>query len=138
MKVEGPGKTSGAKGVSKTGPKKSGDGAFDAMIGETEEAAQTAATARPSAVGALDALLALQGAGDEEARKKAKKRGLDILDQLDKIKIGLLTGEIPRSTLQQLSQIIASHREEIMDPKLVEILDEIDLRAQIELAKLEL
>ena len=50
------------------------------------------------------------------------------LDQLDKIKIGLLTGELPKSTLQQLSHMIATHRDQGLDPKLAEILDEIDER----------
>ena len=59
-----------------------------------------------------------------------------MLDQLDKVKVGLLTGELPRSTLQQLAQTIATHRDQTLDPKLAEILDEIDLRAQVELAKL--
>ena len=35
-----------------------------------------------------------------------------------------------------LSQVVQSRREEVDDPRLVEILDEIDLRAQVELAKL--
>jgi hypothetical protein len=142
MKVEGPNKPSGVKGASKAGAKKDGaDGAFDAMLDETGGADAPAPPSRAASVGALDALLALQGADSalsEEAAKKAKKRATDLLDLLDKIRAGLLSGELPQGTLQQLAQTIASQREKAVDPRLVEILDEIDLRAQVELAKLGL
>lgn len=136
MKIEGPNKAGGTKGVSKSGAKKTGDGAFDSMVDETEEAAPQAAVSRPSAIGALDTLLALQGVGDSTSERKAKKRASDLLDQLDNLRIGLLTGDISKSAIQHLAQTIATHRDQVMDPKLAEILDEIDLRAQIELAKL--
>jgi hypothetical protein len=139
MKIEGPGKTSGAKGASKAGPKKTGDDAFGSMVNDTEETATSSSVSRPTSIGALDALLTLQEAESgtsEEAAKKARKRASDLLDHLDKVRVGLLTGELPKSTLQQLAQTIASHRDQVVDPQLAEILDEIDLRAQVELAKL--
>jgi hypothetical protein len=142
MKVEGPHKPSGVKGAAKAGTKKDGaDGAFGAMLDETGGADTSAPAARTASVGALDALLALQAAESgisEEANKKAKKRAADLLDHLDKIRAGLLSGELPQSTLQQLAQAIAAQREKGIDPRLAEILDEIDLRAQVELAKLGL
>lgn len=142
MKIEGPNKTSGSKGPSKTGAKKgAGGGEFDSMIGDTEETASQSPAARTSSVSSLGALLSLQeadGSTSEEAKKRAKKRGIALLDHLDQIRIGLLTGELKKSTIQQLAQTIATHRDStIMDPKLTAVLDEIDLRAQVELAKLE-
>jgi hypothetical protein len=138
MKIEGPGKTTGPKGASKADAKKTGDGTFGAMVSDADESAASAPVSRPAPVNTLDTLLALQAAegSSEEASKRARKRASDLLDHLDKVKIGLLTGELPRGTLQQLSQTISTHRSQIMDPKLTEILDEIDLRAQVELAKL--
>ena len=139
MKIDGPNKASSPKGVSKASPKKTGDAGFDAMIGDTEETEAQAPVGRPTAVGALDALLSLQEADSgtsEEATKKARKRASDLLDHLDQVRVGLLTGELPKSTLQQLAQTITTHRDQVVDPKLAEILDEIDLRAQVELAKL--
>ncbi|HPF78465.1 MAG TPA: flagellar assembly protein FliX [Alphaproteobacteria bacterium] len=35
-----------------------------------------------------------------------------------------------------MADVVASHREKINDPKLTALLDEIDLRAQIEIAKM--
>lgn len=138
MKIDGSNKTSGSRGISKTGAKK-GVGGFDALLDETAETEARPAPARTAAVGALESLLALQGAEDstsEEATRKAKKRAADLLDHLDRVRVGLLDGHMPESALQQLTQMIAGRRESVLDPKLAEILDEIDLRAQVELAKL--
>jgi hypothetical protein len=88
--------------------------------------------------GSLDALLSLQVAGDgtsEEATRKAKHRASLLLAKLEHIRLGILAGGIPKSSLQQLSTMVSQHRAEVMDPVLGEILDEIDLRAQVELAK---
>jgi len=137
MKIDGPNKTTGPKGTSKASPKKTGDDAFGSMVDDTEETGAASSVSRPASIGALDALLALQEADDStEGVKKARKRASDLLDQLDQVRVGLLTGELPKSTLQQLAQTISSHRDQVIDPKLAEILDEIDLRAQVELAKL--
>jgi hypothetical protein len=137
MKIEGPGKTTGPKGTSKASPKKTGDDAFGSMVDDTEETGTASSVSRPATISSLDALLAFQEVDDSnEGAKKARRRAADLLDELDQVRVGLLTGELPKSTLQQLAQTISSHRDQVIDPKLAEILDEIDLRAQVELAKL--
>ena len=139
MKIEGPGKAGGVRGTSKTDSKnKAGGSAFSGLIGDAEEAGTAASVRGPSSIAQLDALLSLQEAGafdSEEARQKAKKRAALLLDQLDQIRMGLLSGGIPKSSLEQLSRMVSQHRDSIMDPALQEILDDIDLRAQVELAK---
>ncbi len=139
MKIEGPGKSSGTKGVSKTGAKKSsGDASFSGLVDDTEETAGQKPVSGVMSVGQLDALLSLQESTDsasEEAMKKAKQRASLLLDHLDQVRIGILTGGIPIAALQQLTRIVGQHRDKIMDPKLAEILDEVDLRVQVELAK---
>ena len=140
MKVENPSKASGVKGVSKTAAKKgSGDGAFEALVSAVEETEAAVPVLRPAAVGALDVLLALAAADSgisKEATRKAKKRAADLLELLEQMRAGLLDGELPASAIRQLSQIIATHRDSAIDPRLAEILDAIDLWAQVELAKL--
>lgn len=139
MKVDGPNKTSGTKGVSKTGAKKAtGDTSFSGMVDDTDEAAGQKPVSGAMSVGQLDALLSLQEMGDstsEESAKKAKHRANLLLDHLDQVRVGLLTGGVPRAALQQLTTLINQHRDKVQDPRLAEILDEIDLRAQVELAK---
>lgn len=139
MKVEGPGKASGAKGVSKTGAKKgAGDASFSGMIDSTDETEEQKPVSGAMSVGQLDALLSLQESGggtSEEARKRAKQRASLLLDHLDQVRIGILQGGIPVAALQQLTNLVGQHREKIMDPRLAEVLDDIDLRVQVELAK---
>ncbi len=139
MKVEGPSKSSSAKGVSKTGAKPgAGGSSFSGMIEDTADIAEAKPAAGSMSIQGIDALLSLQQADDgtsPEARRRAKERGNALLDQLDKIRIGLLTGSISPVTLENLSRMIDSHRETIGDPQLADIISEIDLRVQVELAK---
>jgi hypothetical protein len=84
----------------------------------------------------VDALLALQGAGDfTEARKQATDRAFSLLDLLDDLKIALLEGALPRATLVRLMDTLQSQRDQTHDPQLEAALDEVELRAAVELAK---
>lgn len=69
-------------------------------------------------------------------RTKVIEWGENILDNLDAIRHGLLTGGIPNHQLQNLSQLLRRQKANTLDPKLKEIIDEIELRASVELAKL--
>jgi hypothetical protein len=86
----------------------------------------------------LDALLAMQSVDmTVERRKKAMQRGRQILDLLDAMKLGVLDGSLAPAALEGLSAAVGTAREATDDPKLEGILDEIELRAQVELAKLQ-
>jgi hypothetical protein len=50
----------------------------------------------------------------------------------------LLAGGIPRATLNRLANAVTRRRESFADPHLQSVLDEIELRAHVELAKLEM
>ncbi len=56
---------------------------------------------------------------------------------LDEVRDGLLAGGIPRGTLNRLATAVSRRQEGFADPKLQGVLDEIELRAWVELAKLE-
>lgn len=139
MKIDGPNKTSGPKGPSKTGGAKStGSTAFSGLIDDTEETSGASGSSGASSITRLDALLSLQEMGDstsEEATKRAKKRGLQLLDELDVLRMGILTGTVTQGQLNQLGHMLQTHRDKVMDPLLGSVLDEIDLRVQVELAK---
>ena len=47
-------------------------------------------------------------------------------------------GQIPKSNLEELSKILILARENSIDSNLLEIIEDIELRAKIELAKLEI
>ena len=92
-----------------------------------------------SAVGVSSVLLGAQEISEEEIRrKKAIKKGRFTLDALEGLRDALLMGALPISTLRNLEKIIAEERETTQNPALNAILDEIELRAAVELAKLEM
>ena len=97
------------------------------------------ATARPAASVApttsLDALLALQAVEDPLLKKKKLvRRGLNLLDTLEDIRADLLVGQLGEGRLNQLMAIIGQAREG-NEPGLDGLLDDIELRARVELAK---
>ena len=139
MKVEGPNKTGGVKGPNKTSGKSPAGGAsFSGLLEGPDEVEGKGGVAGAAPVAPLDALLALQGmdgVNNEENTRRAKKRGIDMLDVLDQVRIDLLGGGVPQARLDNLQRLINSQRDEVMDPQLRSVLDEIELRVQVELAK---
>ena len=137
MKIQGPGKT---QGPSKS-KKKDKAGESDASFGDfmAKDAGSTGATQNTQSIAHVDALLAVQGAEDPMAgasKKRMRKRANTILDELDKIRTAMLGGTLTVGHMIDIADVVASHREKIMDPVLTDIMDEIDLRAQVELAKM--
>ena len=107
--------------------------------GLLEGAGESASAQGTSPAMSVDGLLAVQEA-DPDGRghgKQGVERGADFLARLERIRDGLLMGVIPESELRALASSIAATRERTFtDPRLGEILDEIELRARVELAKL--
>ena len=60
-----------------------------------------------------------------------------MLDLLDDVHVGLLDGSIPAGRLIALANSVRGKRDEVGDPRLAEVLDEIELRAAVEVAKLQ-
>ena len=101
--------------------------------------ARPQAVAAPGPLTALDSILTLQGMDDSlSGRSKGLAHGEQLLDMLDQVRDGLLAGGIPRSTLNRLAVAVGRRHESFADPKLQSVLDEIELRAHVELAKLEM
>ena len=100
--------------------------------------ARTAPTGGASAVGSLDALIALQEVDSPlERRRRAIHRAGRLLDALDKLKLALLDGEPSAADLQRLAATVREQRDNTGDPGLQALLDQIETRAAVELAKLE-
>lgn len=86
----------------------------------------------------VDALLAMQEVGDateEKARGQASRYGEDLLNRLNVIQDALLVGAIPKDKLMDMAHKLRSGRVKIQDPRLNDILDEIELRVEVEIAK---
>ena len=90
-----------------------------------------------NAAPAVDALLSIQEFSDSKTgqNRNAQNRAELILERLEEIRTGLLVGGIPRSQLSELAQAVRKDRESYIDPLLAEVLDDIELRAMVELAK---
>ncbi len=141
MKVSGPGNSAGPSQIRKTGKtdKAATDGFAKELGGGPETVEGPAAVDAPAAVANVDALLAAQAVGgdvEEDVRKRMLRRGEDILDRLDELRHALLVGVVPKDRLIQLAQMVRARRDKVADPRLAAVLDEIELRAEVELAKL--
>ena len=139
MKVEGPNGPRPGPAVRRTGNSGAESTGFAKLLdGETEATGETPAIRAIAPVSSVDALLAVQEVGEEEGRRRqARRRGEKLLDELDEVRHGLLLGSLSETRLEALVGLIQSERPGINDPGLSEVLDEIDLRAQVELAKLQ-
>ena len=103
---------------------------------ETKPAAGQA-VAGPASAGALDALLAVQEAESAlDRRNRARRRAGSLIDGLDQIREGLLTGQVSPQRLESLAAMVSQGRDTVDDPQLSEILDEVEMRVHVELAKL--
>jgi hypothetical protein len=135
MKVYGP---AGAASVGAGGAKRPVAGGFSlAGMGEARDASAASAAGSVSAT-TLDALIALQGAPDAlDRRRRAVRRAGGLLDVLDEVKLALLDGTGAAGSLERLRTAVREQREATDDPRLEGVLDEIETRAAVELAKQE-
>jgi hypothetical protein len=131
-----PSKLEQKKRVSSTG-----NTAFSSLLDETDAASATATAetiATPAAVSGATTWLGLQEVSEEElARKRSLKQGKSMIDALDKLRDGLLRGTLSHSTIRELERTANEQRATATDPKLIQILDDIELRIAVELAKIE-
>lgn len=119
------------------------DGKTDSASGAKFAAAlageqPAAAPAGAAPLSQVDALLTAQEVPDPlTGRRRAMQRGNSLLDRLEDLRLGLLAGVLPRERLAELAELARSARETVADPGLSAVLDEIDLRVAVELAKLD-
>jgi hypothetical protein len=137
MKITGPNRLNGADAAS--GARRPVQGGF-VVSGQQEGA--PAALSRGlgvSNVGSVDALLALQEVADEPGgpRRRAVKRAGRLLDILDQLKLSLLQGEPGVADVQRLAAAVREERAATGDPGLESVLDQIETRAAVELAKVQ-
>jgi len=135
MEIKGPGRvdTSGVRRVARATSQSTS--AFAVSEAEQHHAQTVSA---PNTIAAVDSILMLQGIDDSTSgRSRGLAHGEQLLDMLDQIRDGLLGGGIPRATLTRLASTLGKRQDNFVDPKLQNVLDEIELRARVELAKLE-
>jgi hypothetical protein len=137
MRVTGPSSTSSASSARRAGPKRANG---FAATEETDETRSAAGLTGATGVGSLEALLALQGAEADPDTEvtvsgRAARRAGGILDALDALKLALLEGRALNGRLGELAAAAARAREATGDDRLEAILNEVETRAAVELAK---
>lgn len=135
-RVEGPGSVRSTAPAKKAGKAGSASSTNFSQHMQEENVGAAGAVSGMGSVSSVGALIGLQEVGDATERAaKGKKRGTLLLSQLDELRLALLSGTISKDQLMRLAAMVQSQRDEIDDPGLVQILEDIDLRVRVELAK---
>ena len=109
----------------------------DGFSVEQQGSASPAATTGLRSIGGIEVLIALQGVEEPgERRRRAIARGRGALDILDELKISLLAGGIDGNTVPRLKAAVSGLKDDTGDPGLDAVLAEIDLRVEVEIAKM--
>ena len=133
MRIVAPNSTALAREAQ--GAKRANSGTFHLDAGDAAKPQGAVPTLRT--VGGIDALVALQGFDDPaERRRRAAGKGRAALDVLDQIKLGLLAGTLDPSNLNRLRVAAEQLKDRTGEPGLDEVLSEIELRVEVELAKM--
>lgn len=119
--------------------KKNSGGADFASFLKTSNQTQANPVAGMTNVSSLDAIFATQmvdGSEEKERRKKLLQRGKTLLEKLDDIRSALLNGYIAKDKLIEIAQLVNEQKTICQDERLLDIIAEIELRVEVELAKL--
>ncbi len=112
-------------------------GAFAKTLAVGSEAPPASTVSGGAALGPVDALLALQEVSEDPGgRRRGRRRGEELLNYLDDLRLGLLSGSLSLSAVERLAAVVEAKRGQVDDPRLAQVLDEIEVRAAVELAKL--
>ncbi len=137
MKITGPGQIQ-SKTIKKTAAKQSTSGTqFSSQVSDAAPASTAHGVSGAGPIAPIDSLLALQEVPDStDGRSKGRARAEEMLDLLEDIRKGILLGAIPVPNLKNLAHLARNQQNKTDDPHLNEVLLEIELRAEVELAKL--
>ncbi|MES2729287.1 MAG: flagellar assembly protein FliX [Pseudomonadota bacterium] len=140
MKITGPGATDKTTATRRSqGAGKAGAAGFSDLLGGAEDVSEAAPSAATHAIANIDSLLAAQASddpADRASRGRMMGRADNVLDALEGVRRSILAGTLTVGQVVDIADVVASHREKIADPQLTALLDEVDLRAQIEIAKM--
>lgn len=128
-----------SKDISTSKVKKSTSGSdFSSYLNETFKSGD-APVSGTSNISVADAIFATQMVGgleEKEIRKKLVKRGLSLLDKLEDIRDAILLGHVSKDKLIDISRFVKERNVDTTDDKLKAIMSELELRVEVELAKL--
>ncbi|MGH7088745.1 MAG: flagellar assembly protein FliX [Stellaceae bacterium] len=113
----------------------SADRPFTAEL--SNEPAARASVGAAAALSTVEGLLSVQEVDDGSGRRRRMlRRGERLLDALDELRHAMLVGGLPREQVIGLRRLAAEAAGTTDDPRLQELIAEIELRVVVELAKL--
>ena len=117
----------------------SGSDAFSSImdvLGAGSAAASSGAAVSEVAMSSMDMILSVQGVPSDLTERQRHMRNAELtLDALDALRNGLLMGEVPSYLLHDIERRMSDMRAHTSDPDLIDVLEDIELRAAVELAK---
>jgi hypothetical protein len=129
---------SGITPTTTTSTRKSGGTGTGFRLESEVSSARSSSVSSASAIQNTEALLALQEEETPQQRKRRfVKRGRDLLDELDQLKAKLLAGHVTNADLKRLSNLLAQRIENVEQPEMTDLMRHIELRAHVEIAKLQ-
>lgn len=139
MKVTEHNPLKGYAGIKKKIGVSAGSSSFSDVLSAAEAATDTAGeVSAATASAAVTGLFSLQEVSEEEyQRKKLVQQGHTLLNSLEALRHALLMGQVPVEVLKTLESRLKQQRAMTFDPALHAIMDDIELRAAVELAKWE-
>jgi len=141
IKIVGGGNISGTGDIKKKIKAGAASGNFGSILSSAiaDETSGAGAAGATSPVAGVNPFLAIQQISDEETNRQTTiKYGNDLLDGLSSLREQLLIGEISANSLQNIKQRVANKdRSTFTDPNLKSIIEEIETRVEVEIAKLE-
>ncbi len=129
--------TSTSKKKKTSNAPKTGEGSFSSLVDKAAGAGETSAASSVDGVSGV-APRVFDGAVGDDVPRDARGRGNYLLEKLDDLQKDILTGD-PTVALEKIRhalEVEAIDRDEL-PPKLRDLVDEIDMRASIEIAKVE-
>ena len=137
MLVQGPGTLRSTSALRRT-PMRAADAGLGLVAVPSEEPPTAPAAARLATLAAMGAVLAAQEhADDDRSRRRALRRGGRLLDRLDELRLSLLEGQPTTALRRDLETVLREAGETSGAGGLAGVVREIELRAAVELAKLE-
>lgn len=107
------------------------------IVGGGDQSAGLSGTGGAGSINNIGALLASQVVdGPAAKREGAVRHGSDMLDVLDQLKVGLLSGRVSPQMINRLRTLVAEKGRFAVGGHLEGVLSQIELRAEVELAKL--
>jgi hypothetical protein len=114
-------------------------GAFADHLHDVAATADGTGFVESQSVNPMESIIAAQEGPDttaERSRGLVRQYGVNILDRLDDLRHQVLAGAVSKERLVDLARSLRGRRHTTDDARLKEIIDEIELRAEVEIAKL--